>query len=307
VKRAEGKAYRTLLTYELVVRRASEAFGNLRLDAVGSADIRRLIAEIQADKGARTAEQTRTVLHAAFEYALEDDLIGRNPTAMVKPPKVTRGDRTILGIDQVHELFDGTRGDWHHAIYVVAATTGLREGELLGLSWSDVNLDAQILHVRRQQQRQSGKGFVLTELKTAKSKRMVPLVNVAVAALRDHKALQRQRRKELGLEWMDTGRVFSSQFGSPMDPANLRRRLYSDLKRLELPRVTVHELRHTASTLMAGSQIPVHATMAVMGHSRSSTTLDIYTQAGSSDLALVRNRLNTAFENVVGIASNEAV
>jgi integrase len=143
---------------------------------------------------------------------------------------------------------------------------------------------------------------VLTDLKTAKSKRLVPLVDVALAALKAHKELITQRRKELGLEWTETGRLFPSHFGSPLDPANLRRRLYADLKRLDLPRITVHELRHTASTLMACSEIPVHATMAVLGHTKSSTTLDIYTQAGSSDFALVRNRLNAA----VGSSFQEA-
>jgi integrase len=124
---------------------------------------------------------------------------------------------------------------------------------------------------------------------------MVPVLDIAVEAPQSHREIQNHRRRKLGIEWLETGRVFAAQFGTPMDAANLRDRFYSDLKRLGLPRVTFHSLRKTATSVMASHGIPVAVIQAVLGHEKSSTTLDIYTRIGSSDLEIVRERLNEAY------------
>ena len=293
-KRRDGRAYNTIRNYRKALDRAIEAFGRLRLDAVDKDTIQRLINSVHDEAGARTAEQTRTILHGAFEDAVDDELIGKNPVKRAKAPKVMTHEKTIFTGDQAYKLFADTKGDWYHALYVVSAFTGLRLGEALGLTWSDVELDKQTLRLRRQQQRQTGQGFVVKDLKTTKSNRVLPLVDIAVQSLREHKVLQSQRRKALGLEWVETGRVFTSDFGTPLDPANVRRRFYRDLKRLRLPRITPHELRHSANSIMASYGVPTFVRQAILGHAHASTTEDIYTHIGSGDLDAAREIMNRA-------------
>lgn len=309
LSQSRPKAYRTLVNYEAAVKRVSDAIGRMRLDDVRAADIRQLIDDIAVETGARTAEQTHSVLRNALGDALDDELIGTNPAAKVSPPKPAPADQAVLDSDELHSLFAGTEGDWFHALYVMAATGGLREAELLGLSWADVNLDAEAkdagkaqeipgrtLHVRRQQQRQTGRGFVLTDLKTTNSKRYVPLIDIAIEALRAHREMQRRRRRELGMLWKDTGRVFTTELGTLLDPANLRRHFYAELDRLGLPRVTIHSLRKTAITAMVELGLPVSSVQIVAGHARSSTTLDIYTKVkGRTASEQAREGLNAAY------------
>jgi integrase len=319
VKENEGKAYMTMVSYRAAVKRAVQAFGKLRLDALEPSDIRQLIADTNRTSGLRTAQQTRTILHGAFEYAVDEELLGRNPASRIKPPRKSKDEladaEPVLDIGEAFRLFEGTEGQWCHAVYVVAATTGLRQGELLGLSWRDVNLtDSKVercgrcgrnkplrplsLHVHQQQQRRTGAGFVLTDVKTVRSRREVPLPDIAIEAMRAQRDRIKAQRRKLGLEWAETGRVFPSIFGTPMDAANLRDRFYADLGRLGLPRVTLHSLRKTAASVMAAYGVPVALTQALMGHEKSSTTLDIYTRVGSTELDIARNSLNAVYSDL---------
>jgi integrase len=129
--------------------------------------------------GPRTVQQMHMVLHQAFRRAVQLDLMGRNPADAVEPPRLPRTERPSLTVEQASALFTATRSDRMYALYVVLTTTGLRLGEALGLQWNAVDLNESVLFVRHALQRQTGKGFALEELKTAKGRKIRPRARTA--------------------------------------------------------------------------------------------------------------------------------
>ena len=310
-KQEEGISYKTRVNYEAAVKRTADIIGHLRVDAVTCTDIKHVVHNARVKSGVRTSEQTRSILHNAFEDAIELECIGSNPVKRNrKNKKRLKGQRTelrkvrkTLDLQQVATLISGTKDDWYHALYVLAVTAGLRHSELLGLSWADVNLStkpkkdlpARHVHVGKQQQRETGRGLLLTAVKTDESERTIPLYDVAVAALETHRNSQSDEFRKLGIPWRTSGRVFTSRLGTPLDPANVRRHFYAALERLKLPRVTVHELRHTAASVMAMQGIPVHVAQRILGHAKPSTTQDIYTHATDTDIRTFLPIMNAAY------------
>ncbi len=295
-----GLAWKSFVTYRTCIEHAKRHIGRVRLQDLRTADIERCIAALRDEgKGEAMTLKVHSVLHNALHRAVQVDLISRNPCAAAIPPRPKRRERPTLTLDQAYDLFNATQDDWDHPLYVVLTTSGLRLGEALGLRWDDVNLVERTLTIRQALQRQTGRGQVRVDLKTAKSRRVVPLMSVAVEALRRHKVRQAQQRLLLGPEWQDSGHVFTSETGAPLDQSNVRtRRYYPALERAGLPRVRPHDLRHTASTLMASEGIPIHMVQAVLGHARSSTTMEIYTHVLPTSFQEVRDRMDAAYVRV---------
>ena len=162
------------------------------------------------------------------------------------------------------------------ALYVLALTTGLRQGELLALRWNGVDLDEGSVQVRGSLQRTQD-GLIILEPKTAGSRRKVSLTKTAVQALRFHRTRQSKERLALGPEWDDRDLVFANAVGRPIEVGNLIRRSFVPLlERANLPRIRFHDLRHTAATLLLGQGVHAKIVADMLGHTRISTTLDLY-------------------------------
>ncbi len=180
--------------------------------------------------------------------------------------------------EQVHQLLAAASGHRLEALYVLAITTGMRQGELLGLRWSDVDLAGCWLQVRRALQYQPGMGYVFVEPKTATSRRRIQLPTVVVAALHRHRPRQVAERLAAGPLWTDFDLVFPNTVGKPMDGIHLLRRDFLPLlERAGLPRIRFHDLRHTAATLLLGQRhASVNAVSQMLGHSGAAVTVGIY-------------------------------
>ena len=203
-----GVRPRTHEAYALNVRRLLPYIGKERLTALTPAKIQAAYGALltkglsrrTAERGLsrRTVEQAHTVLHTALRYAVRARLLAFNPADAVIAPRPERREMKTLHPAQVQQLRDSTTDDRLHAVWVLLATTGLRLGEATGLRWEDVDHDAGQLTVRRALQRQRGKGLVLVEPKTARSRRTIHLTSVAVDALRRHNTRQKEQRLVLG-------------------------------------------------------------------------------------------------------------
>jgi integrase len=201
-------------------------------------------------------------------------LIVRNPAKVVSTPKVSTKEMSILDDNQVRQFMITAQESRFAALYYLAVTTGLRQGELLGLKWHDVDWASSHIHVRRQLQRVTGKGMEFTEPKTKAGRRRVELGQEALQRLSEHR--RRLDIEASSPEWEDHELVFPSVVGTPLD----QRRLHYDFKRVlraaGLPDIRFHDLRHTAATLMLMNGIPLLVVSRRLGHSKPSVTLDIY-------------------------------
>jgi integrase len=195
---------------------------------------------------------------------------------MVKPPRVRRREMQILTEGQVRQLLAALQGERLEAIVVLALATTMREGELLGLLWNDVDLEHATVSVRATLGR-TAHGLDREETKTDYSRRTIALAQTAVDALRRHWDKQAAERLRLGPAWEERGLVFSDAIGRPINPDSFRWHWwYPLLKRAGVPRVRFHDLRHTAATHLLARGVNVKVVSEMLGHSSVSVTLAIY-------------------------------
>lgn len=251
--------------------------GRVRLAKLTPEHLQRLYAHrIEAGLSPMTVKHIHRVIHAALEKAVRWSLVPRNVADLVDPPRTRRREMATLSALEARELMFAAQGERLEALYVVALTTGMRQGELLALRWGDVDLDRRTLQVRASLQR-AAEGFEFGEPKTASSRRGVALTQAATTALRRHRAAQASERLRVGAAWADLGLVFANEVGGALDPRNvLRRSFYPLLKRAGLPRIRFHDLRHTAATLMLAQGVHPKIASEMLGHSNIGITLDTY-------------------------------
>jgi integrase len=225
-----------------------------------------------------TVHHIHGVLHRALKDALLMGLVQRNVSDMVRAPRRSNREMATLSDWQAKQFLAAVKGDRFAALYVLALTTGMREGELLGLRWQDLDLDRATLQVRMNVQEADGK-FIVAETKTAYSRRSIALTKKAVAALRQHKAKQDEDRMALGDAWnAKLDLVFPNRLGGIMIPDNLAKRSFKRaLGRIGLPLdVRFHDLRHTAATLLLSRGVHPKVVSEMLGHADISITLRVY-------------------------------
>jgi integrase len=225
-----------------------------------------------------TVNKIHTVLHKAFGQAVRWSLIPRNPTDAVKAPRPAPEEMRPHSADETRRLLDAGKGDRLEALYVLAVTTGMRRGELLGLKWSDLDLENARLSIQRTLTRtDNGKRVALGDLKTKKSGRTIRLTPQAVKALRSHLEWQLGQIEARGDLYEDQGLVFASEAGTPINPSNLRQRSLAPLlKKAGLPHIRFHDLRHTCATLLLSKGVHPKFVQELLGHATIAITLDTY-------------------------------
>jgi len=269
----------TYRDYEHLVRNhIIPALGNIKLKALTPTHIRGLYrSKSDAGLSPRTVQYVHVTLHKALKQAVNDGLIPRNVTEAVKPPQLRREEIKPLMVEQVKLLLEAVGRDRFEALYVIAVSAGLRQGELLGLRWEDVNLERKTLQVRRTLLGSKKGNPVFGVPKTAKGKRSVRLTDMAVQALQRHRELQIEERQRLDGLWQEHDLVFTTQIGTPVNRHNLINRSFKPLlKRVGLPEGRFHDLRHTCATLMLCAGVHPKVVQELLGHASVTITLDTY-------------------------------
>lgn len=268
---------RTYEAYDLNVRRVVPIIGKIRLARLSPTAIQSCYAKLlDGGLSKRSVEQAHTVLHLALGRAVQWGLLGRNPSDAVSVPRPGRREMKTLSAEQVDTLFTATPEDRLHGLWVLLATTGLRLGEATALTWADVDFEERRLSIHRALQRQRGVGLVFVERKTSRSRRVVHLPSRTVSALRDHRSRQLPERVALGPAWYEGDLVFCNEIGTPIDPSWVGRRFHAALEKAGLPRVRVHDLRHTAATLLLEKAVHPKVVQEMLGHSTIMLTMDTY-------------------------------
>lgn len=264
---------RTYESYASIVRRhINPAFGEQRLKALSPVNVQRLYRiKLEDGLSPTTVEHIHTTLHRALKQAVRWQLISRNVCDAVSVPKRVSPETTPLSPEQAKSLLAAVEGDPYECLYVLALTTGMRQGELLGLRWRDVNLPARVLHVRRSLITGYGRQTYESP-KSARSRRSIALSMRAVSALEGHHTSQRRA----GL-YVEDGPVFCNRVGGPLHPKNLVDRHFRPmLQRAGLPPIRFHDLRHTCATLLLGQGVHPKLVQTLLGHSSIKITLDTY-------------------------------
>jgi integrase len=246
------------------------------LPAIGAIELRRLRPDhIAALYGAlplapATVGQIHAVLHGAFRQALIWNLVARNPADGVRPPKAERPAIRVLTIPEAHALLTAVRGDDLEALYVLALTTGARQGELLALYWEDIaDGTIRIRYTLTRGKRVS--------TKTAASVRTIPLTRLAADALRSHRLRMAERLLPLRGRTEGEQLVFCDAFGDPLYGPHITERAFKPLlRRHGLPEIRFHDLRHAAASLMLSRGVPPLVVSRMLGHTNVGTTLNIY-------------------------------
>jgi integrase len=178
---------------------------------------------------------------------------------------------------QARDLLDAARGERLEALYALAVTTGMRQGEILGLKWEDLDLEAGTLQVRRTLSTAMGGGVRFGPPKTARSRRNIRLPNLALSALRRHRKSQLEARIQLSGLWEDHDLVFTTGVGTPVSSGDLITRSFKPLlRRAGLPDIRFHDLRHTCATLLLSRGVHAKLVQELLGHSTIAVTLDTY-------------------------------
>jgi integrase len=282
----------------LVNNHVKPALGRVKLKNLSAMHLQRLYREKQdAGLSASTVQKIHHVLHKALAQAVRWDLIARNPSDAVQAPRPTPEEMRPLSADEARRLLEAAHGDRLEALYVLAVTTGMRRGELLGLKWSDVDLENGRLSIRRALTRtDNGRRVALTEPKTRGSRRIVKLPQRDVEALRSHLERQLAEIEAAGDFYEDYGLVFTTEAGTPINPSNLRQRSFAPLlKKAGLPHIRFHDLRHTCATLLFGKGVHPKYVQELLGHATIAITLDTYSHV----LPGMGDQTATAMEDVL--------
>lgn len=229
-----------------------------------------------------TVRQAWAVLRSALAQAVREELLTRNVAGMIRMPVPRSERRQVWSVDDVRTFLESSRGagDSLHAAYVVMLVLGLRRGELLGLGWEDVDLDKGEARIRWQIQRIDGQ-LVRRRTKTAGSDAVLPLPDICVDALRSHRAMTSRRRLKAGEAWQETGLVFTTLFGLPLDPRNFNRSFKQRAIAAGVPVIPVHSTRRTCASLLVELGVHPRVAMAIMRHSQIAVTMNIYSQVTS--------------------------
>ncbi len=269
-------------TYQgFISNHIKSALGNLPLDKLTPMDLQRLYKHLlesgrvectesrNKSKGlsVKTVRNINQMISSALSCAMKQRLIASNPTKGCVLPKLERKEMKILPPESLGTFFEEARRSGVFELYYIDLATGLRRGELLGLKWSDIDLNKGIIHVRRQVLRQNGE-VVEAPLKTKNSYRNIAIGADTIEVLK-------------GMEQKDEY-VFPSPYGGPMSPDSVLHMLQRVLKRAGLERIRFHDLRHTFSVLALQNGVDVKTLSAMLGHYSAGFTLDTYAHVTTS-------------------------
>jgi len=224
---------------------------------------------------ARTTIMIHAVIHRALQHALKLGLVTRNIADSVTRPKLPKHEMKILDQIQSYRLIQASKDTKYQLLYYVAINTGLRQGELFGLKWSDINWQYGKLHIQRQVQRRKG-GLEFCEPKSESGRRVISIGGATLKKLQEHYNSQLKEIIQVGEKWKNLDLIFCTPFGTPLEPSNVLKSLKKCLREAGLPDIRFHDLRHTAATLMLLAGINPKVVQERLGHSDISLTLNTY-------------------------------
>lgn len=280
--------------------------GHIKLSQLTGADLQLMYNQL-ASKGrikgkdglsGSTIRRIHNIVHQAFEQAVAEDIIIKNPSKQVVLKKVVQKEYEPYSSEELNRLLDVAKNKWLYAAIVTLAYTGVRRSELLGLKWSDIDFDLKVLKVERAYTdqgsgEQTGSKYELTPTKTEKSKRIIPMAQVVLDALLQKKrTLQLLKLKSGDKNFNKEGMIFVDENGVLINGSQFTQKFKSLLKKNGLRQIRVHDLRHTFASQSLKSGTKIESVRDMLGHSNIQTTLNIYRHVDLDEKQADINRLS---------------
>jgi integrase len=277
LKPSTAKSYAEIVQWYVQPR-----LGRVKLVDLNALLIRRLYADLLENGGRRRAElspATVAVVHRVLRKALNDavlwGLLARSPLVGVKPPRNTPPEMRSWTPEEARRFLRVVTDDRLYALWVLVLATGMRRGELAGLRWPDVDLNAGGLAVRRSRV-SVAHAVHESDPKTRSSRRTISLDARLVAVLRTHRRRQLEERLAWGPAWTDAGYVFTREDGLPLHPERITVLFGRLVASAGVSRLRLHDLRHTSASLLLAAGVHPKIVSERLGHSNVSITLDLY-------------------------------
>jgi integrase len=229
----------------------------------------------RAGLSARSTQLSVGILKSACAWAVQNELIGRNPIASVRRPRAQAPAMKVWTADQARAFLVATRDDRLSVAYALLLSRGLRRGELLGLRWSAVDLEAGALRVDATLIIDDGH-TIESRPKTNAGRRRIPLDATLVGLLRSHRDRQRFEKKAAGEAYDDGGYVIVDELGRPYYPGTISVAFKAAAEAAGLPAIRLHDTRHTAASLMLADGVPTKVVTEILGHASPVITLSVY-------------------------------
>ena len=267
----------TFSNYRAVtVKHIVPALGKKKISALMVTDVDRLLSsKIDSGLSTSTVRRIRAVLSQCLDQGIRWGVVSRNVASHSRAPRETRKEGRTLSPEQAKQFLAYLKGHRNEALYAVMLSTGLRRGEALGLMWKDLDRDSGVLQIRRQLKREGGT-LVTADTKTSRSRRSVNLPPPMLKALLWHERRQETERTALSTSWIDTGFIFTSAVGTPIDPRNFYREFTKICRDAGMGDWHPHELRHSAASLMLAQGVKLQVVSQVLGHASIRMTADVY-------------------------------
>jgi integrase len=273
--------------------------------ALGSASLTRLSAtrvqvflnsQLAAEQSVRRVQIMRTVLSSALTRAMREELVMRNVARLAELPGWERQPITPWSAEEARAFLVAAADDPLYPAFLLLLLYGLRRGEVLGLRWVDVDQENNEIHIRQQIHRANGE-LRIGPVKTSAGRRDLPLLTFASEALTIRLDVQAADHAGLGRAWQDTGLIFTTKTGRPIEPRNLVRSFQRICSAHGLRVIKVHHLRHTTATLLKNLGVPARDAQLILGHSRMAVTQEIYTHEDRQAKLDALTKISAALRN----------
>ncbi|WP_066639184.1 tyrosine-type recombinase/integrase [Desulfolucanica intricata] len=278
---------KTFLRYEEIIKsRIIPDLGKLPMDKLKPMHLQQFYAKLltggrkdgkEGGLSPTTVMQHHRIIHKSLDTAVKWQIAARNVADAVEPPQKTKHEIVVLDETQVRKMLDAAQNTPYFGPILLAVTTGMRRGEILGLRWQDVEWNSNILQIRQTIQYTPGKGIFFKQPKTVGSYRPVKITSSIIEFLKKHKLEQAKIKLMLGPEiYEENGLVFCQDNGKPMHPDSISSWFPAFMERNWLPKIRFHDLRHTHATLLLKQGIHPKVVSERLGHAGISITMDIY-------------------------------
>lgn len=283
--------YKTYLNNKII-----PSLGHIPLSKLTSLHLQNFANELkEEDFSSKTIKKVFEIIRLAFEQAKDFDIVPKNVATKVKLPKLEQKAMEVWNEQEIIRFLQTAKDERYYLAFYLAITTGMRQGEILGLRWKDIDFESNTLCIR-QTLKNNGKGF-LEGGKTKASMRTVDLTEEVMRSLKKHKASIAKEKLVGGGGYQDYGLVVCTPHGTPLNPSNLRRVFNRLITKAEVPKITFHALRHTHATWLLSKGVNVKVISERLGHSNIKVTLDVYSHVLPTMQAEVLTHLDALLSN----------